>query len=60
MMGCPPSEAKRLTLWEFTAMRYWWNERHTTKDDDGAPVEPPSEDFVRQAQAELSELGISG
>lgn len=60
MMGIPPSEARRLSYWEFTAMRAVWNERHKTDGDDGEPVEPPTEEFVRQAQLELAELGISG
>lgn len=60
MGGIPPSEAKRLTYWEFTALRYEWNERHKRDGDDGEPVEAPSEEFVRERQAELYELGIAG
>lgn len=60
MMNVPPSEAGRLTYWQFTAMRAIWNERHDTDAPDGEPVEPPSEEFVRRRQAELDELGISG
>lgn len=60
MGGVQPSEAKRLTYWEFTAMRYLWNERHKRTDGAGEPVEPPSEAYVREAQLELEELGISG
>jgi len=59
MMGIPPSEAKRLTYWEFTAMRHGWNERHKAPVE-GGDVEPPSVDFVRERQAELHALGISG
>lgn len=59
MGGIQPSEAKRLTLWEFTAMRHNWNERHKSPDDDG-DVELPSEEFVRAAQEELVALGIAG
>jgi hypothetical protein len=59
MGGIQPSEAKRLTYWEFTRMRHEWNERHKS-DDDEAGTEPPDEDFVRAAQAELIELGIAG
>lgn len=40
-------------------MRHEWNDRHK-RDDNSDPVEPPSEEFVREAQAELVELGISG
>jgi hypothetical protein len=61
MMGVPPEQAQRLTYWQYTAMRAVWNERHRRPDgDDGSPVQPPDEDFVRQRQAELAELGISG
>jgi len=59
MMGIPPSEAKRLTYWEFTAMRYSWNERHKLPTE-GGDVETPSVEFVRARQAELHDLGISG
>lgn len=58
MGGIQPSEAKRLTYWEFTAMRHKWNEAHKS-DNDNSPVEMPSEAFVREAQAELRELGIA-
>jgi hypothetical protein len=60
MMGIPPSEAKRLTYWEFTAVRATWNERHESGTPTGEPAEPPSEDFVRARQRELVTLGISG
>jgi hypothetical protein len=60
MMGIPPSDAKRLTYWEFTAMRHGWNERHKLPDAEGEPVEAPSIEFVRARQAELHALGISG
>ena len=59
-MGIPPSEAKRLTYWEFTAMRHTWNQRHKTDDKDGGPATPPSEEFVRARQAELLASGIAG
>lgn len=61
MGGIQPSEAKRLTYWEFTAMRHTWNARHKRPgDDDGLPLPLPGEDDVREAQAELYELGIAG
>jgi hypothetical protein len=59
MGGIPPSEAKRLTYWEFTAMRHVWNARHENPDADDT-VEPPTVEQVRAAQAELTELGIAG
>lgn len=60
MMGVAPSEAKRLTLWEYTALRAVWNARHKVEGDGGEPAELPDEEFVRRRQAELSELGLSG
>ena len=57
--GIPPSDATRLTNWEFTAMRHDWNARHESPDDADA-VEPPTVEQVRAAQAELVELGIAG
>lgn len=60
MMGIPPAEAKRLTYWEFRALRFEWNERHKAPDEEGGSVEPPTVDFVRERQAELRALGISG
>lgn len=60
-MGVGHSDAKRLTLWELSALRYEYEQRHKTDEDiAGEPVEPPSVEFVRQRQAELAELGISG
>lgn len=59
MGGIGPTEAGKLTYWQFTAMRAVWNGRQD-KDGDGEAVEPPSAEFVRQAQAELDELGITG
>lgn len=58
MGGIQPSEAKRLTYWEFTAMRHQWNEAHKSGDDH-EPVELPSVEYVLAAQAELRELGIA-
>jgi hypothetical protein len=59
-MGISPGDAKRLTYWEFTAMRHGWEQRHKTEEMDGEPAEPPTEEFVRERQAELAALGISG
>jgi hypothetical protein len=59
MGGLPPSEAKRLTYWEFTALRHEWNQRHKA-DDEGGSVEPPTVEFVRARQAELVASGIAG
>lgn len=37
MMNIPPSEAKRLTLWEYQALLHNWNRAHSTGDDIKAP-----------------------
>ncbi len=63
-MGVGPGEANELSLWEFSAMRTHWNRRQPKADgedtnDDGEPIELPSEEFVRQRQAELNETGIA-
>lgn len=58
-MGIPPDQAKRLTVWEFTAMRSVWNARHKRPDDDDEPLDLPTEEFVRQRQAEIAALGIA-
>lgn len=62
MGGVPPSEADRLTMWQYTAMRTLWNRRHKSGNDDEGDerVEAPDADFVRQRQAELLLLGIAG
>lgn len=62
-MGISVEEADRLSYWKFTALRHAWNEKHKPADNDplgGEPVELPTEDAVRAAQAELYELGIAG
>lgn len=60
-MGIPPDQARRLTYWEYTALRHGWEVRHPAPDgSDDEPVELPDEDYVRQRQAELAALGISG
>lgn len=59
--GIQPSEADRLTVWQYTAMRTLWNRRHKsdTNGDDGEAVKAPEVEFVRQRQAELRLLGIA-
>ncbi len=61
MMHIGPTEALTLDLHDYTAMRTIWSDKHAPADgDDGEPVDPPDEDYVRAAQAELYELGIAG
>jgi hypothetical protein len=45
MMGIQPSEAKRLTWWEYQGLLWNWNDRHSTEKDEPAP-EPPSAESV--------------
>ncbi len=37
MMNVPPSEARCLSLWEYEALLYHWNEAHSAGDDVEAP-----------------------
>lgn len=61
MMGVGPSEAGRMTYWQYTAMRHVWNARHKPEGaDDEDNVEPPSVEFVRERMAMLEAAGISG
>ena len=50
-MGVGPGDARKLTWWEFTAMKAVWNERHAGEDD---AVEPPPADLFR---AEMARYG---
>jgi hypothetical protein len=59
MMGISPAEADRLTLWQYTALRWEWNERHKSPDELEA-VEPPDIEMVKARQRELYDLGIAG
>lgn len=56
--GIQPSEAARLSMYEFTAMRTIWNRRHDNGDsqNDNEPLELPDADFVRERHAALKEL----
>jgi hypothetical protein len=45
MMGIQPSEAKRLTWWEYQAFLWNWNDRHDTGKDN-VSVEPPTPESV--------------
>ena len=37
MMGIPPSEARALSYWEYTALLAVWNERHGTGEERTLP-----------------------
>jgi hypothetical protein len=60
MMGIGPADAGRLTYWQYTALRHEWNVRHRLPDAADDDIELPTADFVRERQAELDRLGISG
>ncbi len=52
-MGVPPSDAGRLSLWEYQGMLWHWNEAHKTDDaPDAAP--PPDADRVRANLAAIN------
>lgn len=54
-MGIPPSEAGRLTLWEYQGMLWHWNEAH--KPADATPEAPPPDlDRVRANLAAINAL----
>jgi len=58
MMGIGHEEARRMSFWDFTAMRWHWNERHKS-DDDSDPVEAPDADYVADRRAMLEARGIA-
>jgi hypothetical protein len=37
MMNVPPSEANKLSLWEYEALLHHWNEAHDADPDVDAP-----------------------
>jgi hypothetical protein len=56
MMGVQPSEARSLTWWEYQAMLWTWNDRHSTEEE---PVEAPEAAFVERRQQRLADRGIA-
>lgn len=60
MMGIGPTEAGRMTYWQYTAMRHVWNDRHRLDGDAEDDIEAPGLEFVLERQKELERLGISG
>lgn len=60
MMGIGPTDAGRLTYWQYTAMRHVWNERHRPADEVDDEIEAPEVDFVLERWARLEAAGISG
>lgn len=60
MGGIGPTEAGRLTYWQYTAMRHVWNERPRSTDEADDDIEAPTPEFVRERMAALEAAGISG
>lgn len=58
MMSIPPSEARELTWWEYQAMLWNWNDRHSTDEQDEA--EAPDADFVARQFERLAKRGLVG
>lgn len=54
MMGIPPSEAKAMSLLEYQALMYRWNEAHAAESD----IEPPSIEETEQAFAHAAKIGM--
>jgi hypothetical protein len=57
MMGIQPSEVKELTWWEYQALLWNWNDRHTPDEDREA--EAPDADFVARHMALIEKRGIA-
>jgi len=55
-------EARSMPWWDFTAMRWHWNERHKSSEDrdNGDPVEMPDLEFVKRRGDMLEARGIVG
>lgn len=41
MMNIPPDQAARLSLWEYEALLWHWNDAHDTSD-----IEPPDPEIA--------------
>jgi len=55
MMSIPPSEAKKLTWWEYQALLWNWNDRHKLEDEH---PEAPDADHVAMRQKRLVASGF--
>lgn len=58
MMNIPPSEAKRLTWWEYQALLWNWNDRHDPEGEN-EPAEAPDADFIRRRQERIVHAGLA-
>lgn len=55
MMNIPPSEAKKLTLYEYQALLHNWRAAHETGDE---PPEPPSIEEAEDGMRRLEARGV--
>lgn len=55
MMNIPPSEAKRLTLFEYGALVHNWQAAHETGDE---PPEPPTIEEAQERMRRLERKGV--
>jgi len=56
MMNIPPSEAKRLTWWEYQGLLWNWNDRHSTEEEQ---PDPPDPGFMKRRQARIAHAGLA-
>ena len=54
MMNIPPSEAKRLTLYEYQALLHNWQAAHETEET----IEPPSIEETEERMRRLEAKGV--
>lgn len=57
MMGIPPSEAKRLTWWEYSALMAEWNARHAPPEAE-AEVEAPTAEQMEASARAAAAMGL--
>lgn len=50
MMNIPPSEAKQLSLWEYEALLWNWNESHSTDGD----LDPPDPEMWASMRSKIN------
>jgi hypothetical protein len=57
MMGMSVHDVSRLSWWEYQALLWNWNDRHTPPEEQEA--EAPDADFVARRMARLEERGLA-
>lgn len=48
------ADARTLTFWEYTAMRWNWNDRHKRKDENGGDAVAPDAESWGRLQERLA------